>query len=82
MLKKLGECQDGKYEQLPWDHVESAVIEMFVAMAKYTDKKNSSEIWKILIVSFRCFFVYFKINEFNFKMKIFVSVPLAILTHG
>lgn len=52
MLKKLGECQDGKYEQLPWDHVESAVTEMFVSMAKHTDKKNSSEIWKILIVSF------------------------------
>lgn len=55
VLKKLGECQDGKYEQLPWDHVETAVTEMFVSMAKHTDKKNSSEIWQILIVSFGVF---------------------------
>ncbi|XP_061192168.1 small subunit processome component 20 homolog [Saccostrea echinata] len=51
VLSKLGECQDGQYEQLPWDLVESAVTEMFVSMAKHTDKKNSSDIWKILISS-------------------------------
>lgn len=28
---------------------------------------------------FKCFFVYFKINEYSYKIKIFVSVTLAIL---
>ena len=51
VLRKLGVCQEGTYEELPWDQVETAVTEMFLSMAKHTDKKNSSEIWKILIVS-------------------------------
>ncbi|XP_078326712.1 small subunit processome component 20 homolog isoform X1 [Crassostrea virginica] len=49
VLRKLGVCQEGTYEELPWDQVETAVTEMFLSMAKHTDKKNSSEIWKILI---------------------------------